>query len=300
MLHLREMGLLNTDALTVTGQSLNNMLDWWQDSEQRRRIRARLESIHIDPDNVIMSPDAARTAGLTGTMSFPVGNLAPAGAVIKATSIDPSIVGSDGIYRHRGPARVFTSEQAAVQSIKGRTAHPVQSGDVIVLIGIGPLGTGMEEIYQVTSALKFIPWGKQVAIITDGRFSGVSTGACIGHAGPEALAGGPIGKVRDGDVIEIVIDRTTLEGQVNLIGMGDQPLTPLEAAALLAERLSHPDIAAHPHLPGDTRLWAALQDASGGTWAGCVYDVDRIIAVLKAGMATVDAAPERQRNDDSI
>ena len=100
-------------------------------------------------------------------------------------------------------------------------AIPVKPNDVIVLIGAGPLGTGMEETYQLTSALKYLPWGETVAIVTDARFSGVSTGACIGHVGPEALAGGPIGKVVDGDVIEIVIDRRDLSGQVNLVAAGE-------------------------------------------------------------------------------
>ena len=96
---------------------------------------------------------------------------------------------------------MFTSEQAAIRAIKGQTLPPVKANDVVVLIGVGPLGTGMEETYQLTSALKYIPWGKTVPILTDARFSGVSTGACIGHIGPEALAGGPLGKVRDGDQI---------------------------------------------------------------------------------------------------
>jgi dihydroxyacid dehydratase/phosphogluconate dehydratase len=264
------------------------MLDWWQESERRQQVRRRLESLKLDPTRIIMDADSARAAGLTSTMIFPVGNLAPHGAVVKATSIDPSTVGADGVYRHRGPARVFTSEHAAVQAIKGRTPQPIHPGDVIALIGIGPTGTGMEEIYQVTSALKFLPWGKQVPVITDGRFSGVSTGACIGHIGPEALAGGPLGKLRDGDLIEIVIDRKNLEAQVNLVGVGEDSLTPVDASALLASRVPHPALAPHPHLPADTRLWAALQEASGGTWAGCVYDVDRIIAVLRAGLAAIE------------
>lgn len=294
MLHLRDMGLLNLDVRTVSGETLGTMLDWWQGSERRQQVKRQLAAAGVDPSQVIMDADSARAAGLTGTLIFPVGNLAPSGAVVKATAIDPSTVGEDGVYRHRGPARVFTSEHEAVQAIKGRTNNPIRPGDVIVLMSIGPAGTGMEEIYQVTSALKFLPWGKKVPIITDGRFSGVSTGACIGHIGPEALAGGPIGKVRDGDLIEIVIDRKNQEAQVDLVGVEDQVLSSLDAQQLLEGRLPHEGLGAHPHLPADTRLWAALQEASGGTWAGCVYDVDRIIATLKAGMS---ALREEQLNE---
>jgi dihydroxyacid dehydratase/phosphogluconate dehydratase len=229
-----------------------------------------------------MSPDAARRRGLAGaTTVFPVGNLAPGGSVVKATAIDPSVVRND-VYRHRGPARVFTSEAAAVAAIKGLAEPRVQPGDVLVLAGLGPRGTGMEETYQVTSALKFLPWGKAVAVLTDARFSGVSTGACIGHVSPEALAGGPIGRLRDGDVIEIEIDRTGHAGHVDLVGTADGPLTPSEAARLLESRPPHPGLAPRADLPADTRLWAALQEASGGIWAGCVYDPDRIVTALEA------------------
>ena len=119
------------------------------------------------------------------------GNLAPAGRVIKSTAIDPRVVDADGVYRKTGPARVFTSERDAIAAIKGTGAQPVQPGDVIVLIGRGPLGSGMEETYQMTSALKYLPFGKHIALVTDARFSGVSTGACIGHVSPEALDGRP-------------------------------------------------------------------------------------------------------------
>ena len=285
MLRLREMGLLNGDALTVTGDKLDTALDWWRESERRRFARERLRSSDgIDAADVIMSPDEARRRGLTSTVVFPVGNIAPQGSVIKATAIDPSVVDDDGVYRHRGPARVFTSERAAIRAVKGLSAEPIQAGDVLVLIGAGPAGTGMEETYQLTSALKFIPWGKQVPIVTDARFSGVSTGACIGHVGPEALAGGPIGKLRDGDMIEIEVDRNNLSGRVNLLVAGAGTLTADERADALGTRLPHPGLQPHPALPADTRLWAALQGASGGVWAGCVYDVDKIIAVLEAGM----------------
>jgi len=285
MLHLRRMGVLNTDVLTVTGETLGTVLDWWEASDRRREARHHLKSSDgVDPDKVIMSADAARAAGLTSTVVFPSGNVAPQGSVVKATAIDPSIIGADGVYRHRGPARVFVSETDAIAAIKGQGAAPVKAEDVVVLIGAGPLGTGMEETYQLTSALKFIPWGKTVPIVTDARFSGVSTGACIGHVGPEALAGGPIGKLVDGDVIEIVIDRSTLEGRVNLVAAGGQELDADAAARLLATRPLHPGLAPHGKLPDDTRLWAALQQASGGTWGGCVYDVDRIVEVLGAGL----------------
>jgi putative YjhG/YagF family dehydratase len=288
MLHLRAMGLLNLDVLTVTGEKLGAVLDWWESSERRHAAHARLqEADGIPSDRVIMSADAARRAGLASTVLFPVGNIAPEGSVVKATAIDPSVVDEDDVYRHRGPARVFVSERDAIAAIKGRHARPVQPNDVIVLIGAGPLGTGMEETYQLTAALKYLPWGKTVAIVTDARFSGVSTGACIGHVGPEALEGGPIGKLVDGDTIEIVIDRRDLSGHVDLVAAGGRDLTSEEATRLLAERPLHPELHANAALPDDTRLWAALQRASGGTWAGCVYDVERILEVIEAGLSAL-------------
>lgn len=289
MLHLRAMGLLNLDVLTATGETLSTVLDWWETSARRQQVRQHLaDTDQVDVDRIIMDPDTARRAGLTSTVVFPVGNIAPEGSIIKATAIDPSVVDDDAIYRHQGPARVFTSERASIAAIKGQTEVPVKAGDIVVMIGGGPSGTGMEETYQVTAALKYIPWGKEVAVITDARFSGVSTGACIGHVGPEALAGGPIGKLRDGDMIEIIVDRNTLSGSVNLVGTAEGPLTSNEAVALLATRLPHPDLKPHPQLPDDTRLWAALQAASGGTWNGCVYDVENIVRVIEAGMKALE------------
>jgi putative YjhG/YagF family dehydratase len=282
MLHLRGLGLLDLSALTVTGQPLGTVLDWWEKSGQRSRLRALLhERDRIDPDEVIMSPERARQRGLTSTVTFPRGNLAPEGSVIKSTAIDPSVVDADGIYRKVGPARVFTSERAAVASIKGEGHRKVEPGDVIVLICRGPMGAGMEEIYQVTSALKHLKWGKQVAVVTDARFSGVSTGACIGHVGPEALAGGPIGKVRDGDRIQIVIDRNNLEGSVDLVGEGERTFGPEEGARVLGARQPRSDLAPDPNLPDDTKLWAALQAVSGGTWGGCVFDSAAVVSRLK-------------------
>jgi putative YjhG/YagF family dehydratase len=275
MLHLRRAGLLDTCALTASGESMDAMLDWWEQSERRASLRRTLrERDGVDPDDVIMGPDRARSRGLTSTVTFPVGNLAPGGSVIKSTAIDPSVVGEDGVYRKTGPARVFRTETEAVAAIKSGRIH---AGDVLVLMCRGPMGSGMEEIYQITSALKYLAFGKQVAVLTDARFSGVSTGACIGHVTPEALAGGPLGKVREGDQIEIVIDRVKLEGSVNLVVNG----SPEEGSRELASRPFRDDLAHDPALPDATRLWAVLQDASGGTWGGCVFDVDTIAGKLK-------------------
>lgn len=276
MLHLREH--LDLNALTVTGEKLGCVLDWWEHSERRVMMKKRLrEADGIAPEQVIMSPDLAKRRGMTSTVTFPVGNLAPDGAVIKSTSIDPSVVDADNVYRHTGQAKVFTSEKAAISAIKSGC---IEAGDVMVLIGRGPSGSGMEETYQLTSALKHLSFGKHVTLITDARFSGVSTGACIGHVGPEALAGGPIGKLIDGDWIEIKIDRARLKGSIQFVGEGDKVYTPQQGKEILAKRSPHPELMPDPDLPDDTRLWAALQAASGGTWRGCVYDVERIIAAL--------------------
>jgi dihydroxyacid dehydratase/phosphogluconate dehydratase len=245
-----------------------------------------------------MSAERAREKGLTSTVCFPRGNLAPEGSVIKATAIDPRVVDADGIYRKTGPARVFTREKDAVAAIKGhgvpggavggRAVPPIKAGDVLVLCGRGPMGSGMEEIYQITSALKHLSFGREVAVVTDARFSGVSTGACIGHVGPEALAGGPLGKLRDGDRIAITVDRNRLVGTVDFIGETDpatgssRTFSPEEGARLLAARPMRPDLKPDDDLPADTRLWAALQAVGGGTWGGCVYDVEAIVAALGA------------------
>ncbi len=288
MLHLRREGLLDTGALTAGGQTLGHALDWWEASARRRRLRALLkERDGVDPDDVILSPSRATASGLTSTVCFPTGNLAPLGSVIKSTSIDPSVVSSDGVYRIAGPARVFLTEPAAVAAIKSGDIH---AGDVMVLICRGPLGSGMEETYQVTSALKHLEFGKHVAVVTDARFSGVSTGACVGHVSPEALAGGPVGKLEDGDMVEIVVDRRLLEGSVNLVGAKGTVFGAEEGTRTLAARAPRPDLKPDAALPGDTRLWAALQEASGGAWSGCVYDVDRILRVLEAGRKALAAA----------
>jgi xylonate dehydratase len=288
MLRLRDENLLHLDALTVSGQTLGDTLDWWEKSDRRASLREALrEHDGVDPGDVIFSRNDARKAGLTSTVCFPIGNLAPEGSVIKSTSIDPTVVDEDGIYRKRGPVRTFLTEPAVIHAIKDGS---VQAGDILVLMCRGPLGSGMEETYQVTAALKYLPFGKHVALLTDARFSGVSTGACIGHVSPEALAGGPLGKLRDGDVVEIIVDRNRLEGSVNLIGWDGAILDGEQGARELARRQSRPDLAPDGGLPDDTRLWAALQSVSGGSWGGCVYDVEAILRTLEAGRTVLQTA----------
>ena len=224
-------------------------------------------------------------------MTFPTGNIAPEGSVVKSTAIDPSVIGEDKVFRHTGKVKTFVSEKAAIAALKepGR----IVAGDIMIVMGGGPKGTGMEETYQLTSALKTLPFGKHVSLITDARFSGVSTGACFGHVGPEALSGGPIGKLRDGDVVEIIVDTEHLEGSLNFIGSEEHPLSYEDGARVLAQRPMHEGVGPDVDLPADTRLWAALQEVSGGTWRGNVYDVERIISVLEAGKKAL----RRQVND---
>jgi len=278
MLHLRRAGLLETDVLTASGEKLGAVLDWWEQSERRAALRRVLrERDGVDPEDVIMDPDGARRRGLTSTVTFPMGNLAPGGSVIKSTAIDPSVVDADGVYRKTGPARVFLTEKAAMAAIKSTGPERIQPGDVLVLMCRGPMGSGMEEIFEISVALRYLDFGKHVAVITDARFSGVSTGACVGHVTPEALAGGPLGKIQEGDRIEIVIDRVNLEGSINLVNGGSAE----EGSRILAARPLRGDLAPDPALPRETRLWAALQDVSGGTWGGCVFDTEAILQALK-------------------
>ncbi len=280
MLHLRDLEVLDTTVRTVDGTTLGERLDAWAASERRRRFRDLLrEHDGVDPDEVILSPSRAAELGVASTVTFPRGNLAPEGSVVKSTSIDPRTLDADGVYRMDGRARVFVRERDAIAAVKH---GDIGAGDVVVLTGCGPSGTGMEETYQLTSALKYLPDAAKIALITDARFSGVSTGACIGHVGPEGLAGGPIGKLRDGDLIRIVVDTRHLTGSVDLVGAGSQRFSPEDGARVLADRPVRDDLVPDPDLPDDTRLWAALQQVGGGTWGGCVYDVDAVVGRLAA------------------
>jgi putative YjhG/YagF family dehydratase len=285
MLHLRKLGLLKTEAMTITGQSLGDNLAWWEKSERRGRLREKLRELDgVDPDDVILSLERGRSAGLTSTVSFLGGNLAPEGALVKSTTIDPSLLGDDGVFLHEGPARVFASENEAITVIKSKGPDAIRRGEVVVLPGIGP-ASGMPETYQITSALKYLSKFKGVVLLTDGRFSGVSTGPCVGHISPEAWAGGPLGKLRDGDVLRIRIDTRKLEGSIDFVPPGG---TVESGKSELSGRPLSPRLSRNPAIPDDTRLWAALQSVSGGSWGGCVYDTQRITELLGLG----DHAPE--------
>ena len=284
MLNLKKLGLLNLDELTVSGKTLRENLEWWEESERRKYVRNFLsQNDKVDPGNVIMNKANATLRGLTSTVTFPKGNIAPEGSVIKSTAIDPEVIDKDGVYRNTGLARVFNSEKDAMRSIKSTGPDKLKKGEILVIICGGPIGTGMEETYQITAALKHLSYGKHIALLTDARFSGVSTGACIGHIGPEALAGGPIGLLKDADLIEIEIDTKKLTGSINLVGEGKDNHGADWGSKELSFRNASLDIKPNEKLPDDTRLWAALQDVSGGTWGGCVYDVDAIIETLNAG-----------------
>ena len=294
MLNLRRLGLLNGGARTVVGRKWDDLIDEWQESERRHRLRERLqEQDGVDADDVICPPERARAKGMTSTVCFPAGNLAPNGSVIKSTAIDRGSLDPDGVLRMTGHARVFTRERDVIAALKGQEGEPVVEGEVIVLAGRGPLGSGMEETYQVTSFLRYLPTGRGIALVTDARFSGVSTGPCIGHVSPEALEGGPIGRVVDGDLVRIVVDTRNLEASVELVGHGDEAWTAEEAAAVLEERPTNPAIGPDDALPADTALWARLQSVSGGLWGGCVYDVESIVAALGAGAVYAPATDNR-------
>ncbi len=275
MLHLWALGLL--DLMWTAWRPLGELLDAWEVSERAEAGAESSSPDGVDPGYGDQSPEAAHDAGAYEHADLPKREPGAPEARSSRARLSTGGFGREGVFRMEGPARVFTSERAAIAAVKGQTPEPVRPGDVMVLIGRGPLGCGMEETYQVTAALKHLSWGKEVALVTDARFSGVSTGACIGHVGPEALAGGPIGRVRDGDRIRIVVDCVGLQGTLDLVGHDGVACTPEGGSVVLASRSAHPDLAPDPELPEDTRLWAALQQVSGGTWGGCVYDVATIV-----------------------
>ena len=284
MLHLRRRGLLDLDCLTVTGERLGRVLDWWEGSERRQALRERLRAADgVDPDDVIMDPERARQRGLTSTVTFPRGNLAPEGSVIKSTAIDPSVVDADGVYRKTGPARVFTSERAAIAAIKSRGADGIKPGDVhgAHLPRAAGRGHGGDlPDHRRAQA----PVVRQARGRADRRALLRRVDGRLHRPRRPGSAGGGTDRARARRRPDP--DRRRPEparGQLDLVGRDGVTFGAEEGARVLAARAPRADLAPDPDLPDDTRLWAALQQVGGGTWGGCVYDVDAIISSLGGG-----------------
>ena len=184
MNELKSAGLLNEDCMTVTGKTIGEAVDGVANK----------------------NPEVIRTLdnpySKTGGLAVLKGNLAPDGSVVKRSAVVPEMM------VHEGPARVFDCEEDAIAAIKGGKIVP---GDVVVIRYEGPKGgPGMREMLNPTSAIAGMGLGSSVALITDGRFSGASRGASIGHVSPEAAVGGPIALVEEGDIIKIDINNTTI------------------------------------------------------------------------------------------
>ena len=186
---LKQAGLINEDCMTVTGKTIGE---------------AVAGCVNKNPE-VIRTLD--RPYSKTGGLAVLKGNLAPDGSVVKRSAVVPEMM------KHEGPARVFECEEDAIAAIKG---GKIVEGDVVVIRYEGPKGgPGMREMLNPTSAIAGMGLGSSVALITDGRFSGASRGASIGHVSPEAAVGGPIALVEEGDMIAIDIDNCSLELKVS-------------------------------------------------------------------------------------
>jgi dihydroxy-acid dehydratase len=181
---LLDEGLLHGDVLTVTGATMEE----------------NLRDVVFDPtQDVIASPTTPMAP--EGGIAVLRGNLAPDGAVVKVAGIE--------LDTFQGPARVFEGEQAALAALFD---HQISHGDVVVIRTEGPKGgPGMREMLQITAAIKGAGLGKDVLLITDGRFSGGTTGLCIGHVAPESEVGGPIGLIREGDAVRVDVPNRRLD-----------------------------------------------------------------------------------------
>lgn len=189
MAELNKKGLLHTECMTVTGKTVGENIK---------------DAVNKDPE-VIRPIDHPYSE--TGGLAVLKGNLAPDGSVVKRSAV------VDEMLVHEGPARVFDCEEDAIEAIKG---GKIKEGDVVVIRYVGPKGgPGMPEMLNPTSAIAGMGLGSSVALITDGRFSGASRGASIGHASPEAAVGGPIALVEEGDLIKIDIPGLKLELDVS-------------------------------------------------------------------------------------
>ncbi|HEV2018550.1 MAG TPA: dihydroxy-acid dehydratase [Gemmatimonadaceae bacterium] len=249
-------GTLYLDALTVTGKTVGE----------------NLESVrNLDPRCIrpITQPHSAR-----GSLCVLFGNLAPGGAVIKVGAVEQHEL------TFRGPARVFEDEESAIMAVR---ENGIRSGEVVVVRGEGPRGgPGMREMLSLTSMLKGMPVGAEVALITDGRFSGGTRGLCIGHVSPESAEGGPIGLLRDGDMICIDLSARSIEVE-------------LSAAELHARRAEW----THPQ-PRYTRGWlsryaAMVTNAGRGAVLEWPAARDAVEATSESAAVAIDAITHSTR-----
>lgn len=189
MKELDKVGLINRDCLTVLGKTIGEEID---EAQNRNSEVIRTAQNPYSP---------------TGGIAVLKGNLAPDGSVVKRSAVSPKML------KHEGPARVFESEEDAQVAIN---AGKIKPGDVVIIRYEGPKGgPGMREMLNPTSAIMGMGLGDSVALITDGRFSGATRGACVGHVSPEAASGGPIGIVQEGDLISIDIPNCTLTLEIS-------------------------------------------------------------------------------------
>ena len=189
MNELNKKGLLHTECMTVTGKTVGENIK---------------DCVNLNPE-VIRPIDNPYSQ--TGGLAVLKGNIAPDGSVVKRSAVVPEML------VHEGPARVFECEDDAIKAIKGGDIHP---GDVVVIRYVGPKGgPGMPEMLNPTSAIAGMGLGSSVALITDGRFSGASRGASIGHVSPEAAVGGPVALIEEGDIIEIDIPNLKLNARIS-------------------------------------------------------------------------------------
>lgn len=220
--------MLHLDVMTVTGKTLGENLAELRENGFYDRCQARLEEanqkygLHMTKEDIIRPFDKA--IGTDGSVAVLKGNLAPEGAVIKHTACPREM------FRAVLKARPFDSEEECLDAV---LHHKVQKGDVVFIRYEGPQGSGMPEMFYTSEAISTDKeLGRAIALITDGRFSGASTGPVIGHCSPEAQAGGPIALVEEGDLIEIDIPRRVLA----IVGVKGERKSPEEMEAILAQR----------------------------------------------------------------
>ena len=214
--------MLHLDVMTVTGKTLGENLEDLKHSGFYEKCDAYCASVGLKWQDIIRPFDAP--IGTDGAGAILKGNLAPDGAVIKHTACPPRM------FRAKLRARPFDCEEDAIAAVLN---HKIQPGDAVLIRYEGPKGSGMPEMFYTTEAISSDPaLGSSIALITDGRFSGASTGPAIGHVSPEAAEGGPIALVEPGDVILIDIPARKLE----LVGAQGQEKTPAEMEAILAIR----------------------------------------------------------------